>query len=85
MNNYSAKKTLLASSVCAALTLPGISYGAIEEIIVTANKREQSFSDVGATMSVMTSSKLVEQRISSMDDIAAAVPSLTFARSDSNT
>jgi outer membrane receptor protein involved in Fe transport len=67
------------------MSLPAFSYAAIEEVIVTANKREQNFNDVGSTMSVLSSRLLVEQQISSLDDIAASVPSLTYARSDSNT
>lgn len=57
----------------------------VGDIIVTAQKREQSVMDVGASLSVLGSDTLVKQRIIKAEDLAIAVPSLTFARSDYNT
>jgi len=84
-NGFLANKKLLASCVVTTLALPVVSHAQIQEIMVTANKREQSFADVGATMSVMSSENLIKQRISNADDIATAIPSLSYARSDYNT
>ncbi|WP_324742361.1 TonB-dependent receptor [Tsuneonella sp. CC-YZS046] len=58
--------------------------GGLNEIIVTAQKREQSLMDVGQTLSVLSGDALEKQRIQGGEDLAIAVPSLTFARSDYN-
>lgn len=58
--------------------------GGVNEIIVTAQKREQSLMDVGQTLNVLTGDQLEKQRISDGEDLAIAVPSLTFARTDYN-
>lgn len=54
------------------------------EIVVTAQKREQNLMDVGQTLSVLGADQLEKQRISGAEDLAIAVPSLTFARTDYN-
>ena len=51
------------------------------DIIVTANKREESLSKVGQTITALTSDALKERKISSLDDIASAVPGLSYAPS----
>jgi iron complex outermembrane receptor protein len=50
-------------------------------IVVTANKREQNLNDVGLTVTVIGSEALVERQITSVQDIAAAIPGLKFADS----
>ncbi|MGV7121306.1 TonB-dependent receptor [Sphingopyxis sp. 550A] len=55
------------------------------EIIVTANKREQRLSDVGATISVLSGDALAERQISSIEDIAQSVPGMSFANSENGT
>lgn len=55
------------------------------EIVVTANKREQRLNDVGATVSVLGGDALKNQQISTLADLAQAVPSLSFANSAFNT
>lgn len=49
------------------------------EIIVTANKREQSLSKVGLTISAVGSEDLAKQRIADIEDLARIVPGLVFA------
>ena len=44
------------------------------DIIVTANKREESLSKVGQTITAISGAMLADRKISSLDDIAAAVP-----------
>lgn len=51
------------------------------DIIVTANKREENLSKVGQTITALTSEALKERRISSLDEIASAVPGLSYAPS----
>ncbi|MBB5685883.1 TonB-dependent receptor [Sphingobium boeckii] len=57
----------------------------VGDIIVTAQKREQSLSKVGLTISAVTSDMLSERAIQSPADIAQAVPGLTFTNSANNT
>ncbi|MDB4109474.1 hypothetical protein N9558_03580, partial [Porticoccaceae bacterium] len=57
----------------------------LEEVIVTANKKQESLSDVGMTVNVLSSGQMLRQGIDSMEDIAVATPSLVYARSASNT
>lgn len=49
----------------------------LEEIVVTAQKREQSLADVGITVNAFSSAAIVENRILTSQDIAAHVPNLT--------
>jgi iron complex outermembrane receptor protein len=51
----------------------------LEEIVVTANKREQNLNKVGLTVSALGGTALREQRISNVADLAQAIPGLTFA------
>ena len=57
----------------------------LQDIVVTAQKRTQSVMDVGATLNVLSSDNLIKQRVFKGEDLAIAVPSLTFARSAYNT
>lgn len=77
----------LGSSAIALAAMPSAANAqgvGTNEIIVTAQKREQSLMDVGQTLSVLGGDQLEKQRISDGEDLAIAVPSLTFARSDYN-
>src|SRR3546814_201036 len=56
-----------------------------DEIVVTANKREQNLNDVGATITALSGDQLAERRITSLEDIASTVPGLSFAASTANT
>jgi outer membrane receptor protein involved in Fe transport len=55
------------------------------EIVVTANKREQSINDVGLTITALGANALQERQIQSVEDIAKAVPGLTYTNSANNT
>ena len=55
------------------------------EIVVTANKREQNLNKVGLTITAIGSQALKERRISSLEDIASIVPGLSYATSTTNT
>lgn len=56
-----------------------------DEIIVTANKREQNLRDVGLAVSVVQAGELQVRQITSLADIATAVPGLIFTNSAENT
>jgi iron complex outermembrane receptor protein len=54
-------------------------------IIVTANKREQNLNDVGLTVTAIGGQELKDRQITSVQDIAAAVPGLQFSDSGAGT
>lgn len=56
-----------------------------QDIVVTAQKREQRLQDVGVTVSAITAEVLANKRISNLSDIAQAVPGLIYTQSQSNT
>lgn len=55
------------------------STGSINEIIVTATKREQSLNDIGLTVSAFSGDQLKEQGVDDISDLADITPGLTFA------
>ena len=55
------------------------------DIVVTANKREQNLNDVGLSVTAISGEALAERRITSVQDIAAAIPGLKFAESGAGT
>ena len=76
--------TVIASPAAAQESPSGQSMGA-NEIVVTANKREQNLNDVGLTISAISGDALKEQRITTMEDLSSAVPGLVYAASTANT
>lgn len=55
------------------------------EIVVTANKREENLNRVGLSVTALSGDVLADRRITSVQDIAAAVPGLKFAESGTST
>ncbi len=88
----SGKIRLCQTAALAALVVPAVASaqaagsdvvandGASEaaEIVVTANKREQSQNDVGLTITALSGDTLKDQHVSTLEDIARVVPSLTY-------
>lgn len=56
-----------------------------DEIVVTANKRSENANKVGLSIAVISGEQLAERKITSLSDIASAVPGLTYAPSTANT
>ena len=73
-----AKKSL-AIAVATSLLSPVVLSQQLEEIIVTAQKREQSINDVGITMNVFTTDQLDNFGINSAEDLERLVPGLTVS------
>ena len=89
-----SKRLLLRSAAIMALIVPPMATRAqdagtpghtgreaasdIAEIVVTANKREQSLNDVGLTVTALSGDTLKSQHVSTLEDLARVVPSLTF-------
>src|SRR5258708_20884449 len=68
-----------AGGLAAAATLasPGDN-GGLEEIVVTAQRREESAQNVGIAMSVLSGQTLADKSISYVNDLQNAVPNLQF-------
>lgn len=52
--------------------------GGLEEVVVTARKREESLQEVPLAVSAFTAESLVERQIASVNDIARFTPGLVF-------
>ena len=90
MARYEFKGLAAAAAICLLVTLlplppaaasadPGAASGEkIEEIIVTAQKREQSIQDIGTSITAFDSASLRQLGLSSVTDIAQQVPGLQF-------
>ncbi|WP_169805596.1 TonB-dependent receptor [Novosphingobium rosa] len=57
----------------------------IQDIIVTANKREENINKVGLSITAVSGNDLKERKIVSLSDLASVVPGLSFAASNANT
>src|SRR5260370_19203297 len=57
----------------------------LQEVVVTANKREERLSTVGLTVSVLGASELTNNQITSLADIAKTIPGLSYANSANGT
>jgi outer membrane receptor protein involved in Fe transport len=57
----------------------------LEEVVVTANKREQRLQDVGLSVSAVSDGALAAQRIENVADLAKVIPGLQAAPSVDNT
>ena len=68
-----AQKTLLAT-ILAALVTPFAAQAQLEEIIVTAQKREQSLQDVSIAISAFDSAQLTELGLTSVEQLATITP-----------
>ena len=64
-----------------AATSPTEAQGRTNEIIVTANKRQEDINKVGATVTALSAEALENRQITSLEDVASAVPGLAFAPS----
>ena len=53
---------------------------ALEEIVVTARKREESLQDVPLAVTAITSADIANRQVTSIDDVAKFAPGLVFAK-----
>jgi iron complex outermembrane receptor protein len=53
--------------------------GLIEEVVVTAQKREERLQDVPVAVSALTAQALVEKNVATLQDLSASVPGLVVA------
>jgi len=75
------KKSALALAV--SLALPSLAFAQsdlmLEEIIVTAQKREQSLQDVPVSVSVMSGDAITEVGITNLDEMSSYIPNLSVS------
>lgn len=72
-----AVQVMLALSI--AVAVPAMAQ--LEEVVVTAQKREQSANDIGMAISALSGDTLKELNILDTADLAIAIPGLTYANS----
>jgi iron complex outermembrane receptor protein len=80
-----ASGALMTQLAHAQSTASASSGATLEEIVVTAQKRVQSISDVGMTITALSGYTLERQGIKSLSDLASQVPGLTYAPTDFGT
>ena len=73
----------LAALSCAAPAV--VSAAALEEVIVTAQKREQSMMDVPISVSAVTGDKITSSGINNLADLSGFVPGLHIGKGPINT
>lgn len=75
-------RRLLSSAVLATSLPAGLATAAsLEEVLVTAQKRQQSINDVGITMNAFDARQLSNFGVTRADDLEALVPGLTITNS----
>lgn len=74
-----------AAPAAGASTTPARATADTQEIIVTANKRSENINKVGLTITAIGANALQERQIQSVDDLAKAVPGLSYTNSANNT
>ena len=83
------KRLVEASSLCAAQQTPAIGGtdskahdpDVLEDVVVTANKREESSNKVGLSVSPLTREDMALRGIVSLEDLATAIPGLVYSPS----
>ncbi len=77
--------TAVATILGIALPCGAIAQGALEEVIVTAQKREQNLQDVPIAVSAFSTEMLAQSGIKDMFDLSANAPSLIVDQSQTST
>jgi iron complex outermembrane receptor protein len=71
-----------ASAVALAAAAPALAQTEIEELVVTAEKREQSLQDVPVAVSAYTSERRDVLGVNTVEDLARITPSLSYTNND---
>lgn len=87
-NNSNKLPALLIVALCftgsAAFTIPVTAFAELEEITVTARKREESLIDVPVAISVMTEATILEAGIDELGDVLNMTPGMVYNERDGN-
>jgi len=75
------KKTLLQSAAFATIAcLPSAAFAQIEEIVVTAQKREQSIQDVPISIVAVSGEEMLDRQISGTEDLVDSLPNVFVSK-----
>ena len=79
-NNRHLKHALLGLTAGFAVTLAGeaLAQAQLEEIVVTARKREESIQDIPVAVTAFTANELNKRGVSELEDVAMATPGLVY-------
>ena len=80
----STRRRLHAVVTTAALLIANLASATIEEVIVTANKREQSLQDIPVSVSVTSAEQIQQSSIVDLIDLQTAVPTLRVSQLQSS-
>ena len=72
--------SLTVASMLAGLLTGGAQAAALEEIVITAQKREQSLQDVPVTVNALSGENLEDFGVDDLFDVANLVPGMVFSR-----
>ncbi len=72
--------SVLFLTVVSGVTLTAVAQGLIEEIVVTAQKREEKLSDVPVAVSVLNSRQINSSFSNGIENLQALVPSVSFRK-----
>lgn len=89
MNTQNVSRQKKALILAMGLAMPAVSLAEnsllIEEVIVTAQKREQSLQDVPVSVSVVTGEAIAGSSIANLDELSMQVPNLSIAEGSQTT
>lgn len=85
--NVNSRKAIFAVLIAAAGSASGVvdtfaaadSNDSLQEIVVTAQKREEALKDVPISLVVVSAEELSDRHITSLEDLPSAVPGLSYA------
>ncbi|WP_417455670.1 TonB-dependent receptor [Kordiimonas sp.] len=72
------KTHLLCGAACLMVATPALADSTVEEIVVSAQKREESLTDTPVSVSVVGSEWVANSNLTSLEDLGAVVPGLSF-------
>ncbi|MDA9595117.1 TonB-dependent receptor plug domain-containing protein, partial [SAR86 cluster bacterium] len=73
-------KYCLAAIVALGFQVPAFAQASLEEVIVTAQRTEQSLQDVPIAVTALSGDDLVEKQVVTFSDLQLNVPSLQFGQ-----
>lgn len=81
-----SKRKALVGALALAVTAPTAMAQMLEEVVVTAQKREQTLKDVPISISAISGERLQNRSIDNMNDLSASIPNFFVAEAqiDSN-
>ena len=80
MQKMIPSSALLVYLIVASVAMTSVVHAQIEEVIVTAQKREQNLQDVPISVSVISGSELESQAIPNFEDLASTMPNFNVSK-----